>query len=287
MPGQDPPTTHPVPSTLVPSYTDRMIKSNDQITALSKPQGERRRPGDSRASIPRASTATFGKHPLSAGVHKRRQRRNEAGDEMRSRIVNAALRTVVSGGYASTSVRAIAATGGFSPALVFYHFGSVDALLLAVLDRVSADRLARYETRLADVSDLRALGAAMEELYSEDLRLGQLPAVQEIVGAMAFDPVLGDEIGRRMQPWVTFAEQLAARIIAGSPLAGFVDPAVIGSAGIAPYIGVGNGGAVGGGGRSGSSALMTTLVRAAPWIDQLLGKATPGRRRPATTVAIE
>src|ERR1022692_5231487 len=106
------------PSTLVPSYTDRMIKSNDQITAVSKPQGERRRPGDSRTSIPRTSTATYGEHPLSAGVHKRRQRRNEAGDQMRARIVEAALGTVVSGGYASTSVRSIAATGGFSPALV-------------------------------------------------------------------------------------------------------------------------------------------------------------------------
>jgi AcrR family transcriptional regulator len=264
-----------------------MIKSNDQITAVSKPKGERRRPGDSRSSIPRASTATYSKHPLSAGVHKRRQRRNEAGDEMRLRIVDAALRTVVSGGYASTSVRSIAATGGFSPALVFYHFGSVDALLLAVLDRVSADRLARYETRLANVPDLRALGAAMEELYSEDLRLGQLTAVQEIVGAMAFDPVLGDEIGRKMQPWLTFAEQLAARIIAGSPLAGFVDPSVIGSAVIALYMGLEIVARMRGGDSSGSSALMTTLVQAAPWIDQLLGKATPGRRRPATTVAIE
>ena len=127
----------------------------------------------------------------------------------------------------------------------------------------------------------------MEELYSEDLRLGQLTAVQEIVGAMAFDPVLGDEIGRRMQPWVTFAEQLAARIIAGSPLAGFVDPSVIGSAGIALYMGLEIVARMRGGDSSGSSALMTTLVQAAPWVDQLLGKATPRRRRPTTRVAVE
>src|ERR1039457_3695012 len=78
-------------------------------------------------------------------------------------------------------------------------------------DRLHADRLARYETPLANGPGPRRPGAAMEELYSEDLRLGQLTAVQEIVGAMAFDPVLGDEIGRKMHPWGTFAEQLAAR----------------------------------------------------------------------------
>src|SRR5580700_5019375 len=259
-----------------------MVKSSDQGIVAPKPVGKNRRPRRSPVTNPLTTTRGSGPFEFSDAPNRRRHRRNEAGDLMRGRIVDAALRTVVSGGYASTSVRSIATTGGFSPALVFYHFGSVDALLLAVLDRVSADRLARYETRLANVSDLRALGAAMEELYSEDLRLGQLTAVQEIVGAMAFDPVLGDEIGRRMHPWVTFAEQLAARIIAGSPFAGFVDPAVIGSAVIALYMGLEIVARMRGGDSSGSSALMTTLVQAAPWIDQLLGKAPPTRRRTTT-----
>ncbi len=206
---------------------------------------------------------------------------------MRGRIVDAALTTLISSGYANTSVRAIASTGGFSPALVFYHFGSVDALLLAVLDRVSGERLARYESRLADVSTLQALGVAMEELYAEDLHLGQLTAVQEIVGAMAFDPELGVEIVARMQAWMTFAEELAARLLAGSPLAGFIDPSVIGSAVIALYMGLEIVARMRGGDSTGSSALMTTLVQAAPWIDQLLGKSAPAPRRAATTVAIE
>jgi AcrR family transcriptional regulator len=218
---------------------------------------------------------------------QRRQRRNEAGDLMRGRIIDAALKTLTSTGYANTSVRAIASMGGFSPALVFYHFGSVDALLLAVLDRVSGERLARYETRLADISNLQTLGVAMEELYAEDLQLGQLTAVQEIVGAMAFDPELGVEIVARMQAWMTFAEHLATRILAGSPLAGLIDPSVIGSAVIALYMGLEIVARMRGGDSTGSSALMTTLVQAAPWIDQLLGKSAPARRTAATRVAIE
>ncbi len=238
-----------------------MIKSIDQDIRAPKPTGDVRRP--------------------------RRQRRNEAGESMRARIVDAALRTLRVEGYAGVSVRAIAATGAFSPALVFYHFGSVDALLLAVLDQVSGERLRRYEGRLGDVVSLQELAAAMEELYSEDLELGQLTAVQEIVGAMAFDPQLGPEIVVRMQPWMTFAERLAARIVAGSPLAGLIDPAVVGSGVIALYLGLEIVARMQGGDTSGSRALVATLSETAPWIDRLLGKRTAVRGRPATRVVVD
>lgn len=206
---------------------------------------------------------------------------------MRTRIVDATLQTLRADGYAGVSVRAIAATGAFSPALVFYHFGSVDALLLAVLDRVSGERLKRYEVRLRDVSSLATLAAALEELYSEDLQLGQLTAVQEIVGAMAFDPQLGPEIVVRMQPWMTFAEQLAERIMSGSPLANLVDPAVIGSAVIALYMGLEIVARMQGGDTSGSRALVATLSETAPWIDRLLGKGSAARRRHSTRVVVD
>jgi AcrR family transcriptional regulator len=264
-----------------------MAQSNDQGILTPKPVGENRRPGRTTVTYSPLTSIDLGQPEFGAGPRRRRQRRNEAGDLMRGRIVDAALRTLTSTGYANTTVRAIATTGGFSPALVFYHFGSVDALLLAVLDRVSGDRLARYETRLAGVSNLQALGVAMEELYAEDLQLGQLTAVQEIVGALAFDPELGVEIFDRMQAWMIFAEELASRILAGSPLAGQIDPSVIGSAVIALYMGLEIVKRMRGGNSTGSSALMTTLVQAAPWIDQLLGKASPARRRTTTNVAIE
>ena len=199
---------------------------------------------------------------------------------MRRRIAEAALQTVRAEGYTGVSIRAIAAAGSFSPALILYHFGSVDGLLLAVLDRVSGERLARYQARLHDVSSLATLAAAMEELYGEDLQLGQLTAVQEIVGAMAFDPQLGPEIASRMQPWMTFAEQLAARIVAGSALAGLVDPAVVGSAVIALYMGLEIVARMQGGDTSGSRALVATLSETAPWIDRLLGKRGAGAAVP-------
>jgi AcrR family transcriptional regulator len=207
---------------------------------------------------------------------------------MRARIVDAALQTLRAEGYAGISIRAIAAAGSFSPALILYHFGSVDALLLAVLDRVSGERLTRYQARLREVSSLATLASALEELYGEDLQLGQLTAVQEIVGAMAFDPDLGRAIADRMQPWMTFAEELAARIVAGSPLAGLVNPSVVASGVIALYLGLEIVARMQGGDTSGSRALVATLSETAPWIDRLLGNGARAARRPRMTrVAVD
>src|SRR5580658_6982091 len=59
-------------------------------------------------------------------------------------IVEAALRTLRTNGFAGASARAIAREGDFNQALVFYHFGSVRNLLLAVLDLISERRMSEY-----------------------------------------------------------------------------------------------------------------------------------------------
>src|SRR3982075_261149 len=59
-------------------------------------------------------------------------------------IAEAALETLKANGFAGASARAIAHTGGFNQALIFYHFGSVQNALLAALDLISERRLADY-----------------------------------------------------------------------------------------------------------------------------------------------
>jgi AcrR family transcriptional regulator len=56
----------------------------------------------------------------------------------RDRIVEAALRTIREAGFADTTARAIARTGGFNQALIFYHFGSLDSLLHEAFAEASA-----------------------------------------------------------------------------------------------------------------------------------------------------
>lgn len=206
---------------------------------------------------------------------------------MRARIVDAALRSLLKDGYANTSARVIAATGGFSPALVFYHFGSVDALLLAALDHVSTERLTRYRKRLEGVTTIGDLAAGMQQLHVEDQRDGYLTAVQEIVAGMAFDRQLGAEIVSRMQPWVEFAESLAERILSGSPLRALIDPSVVGTAAISLYLGLEIVARMRGGDANGSADLMVALTQAAPLIDAVMGKRRTHRQGRPTRVTLQ
>jgi AcrR family transcriptional regulator len=57
--------------------------------------------------------------------------------DTRQRIIDAAVETVRREGIVGTSARAIARTGGFNQALIFYHCGSVNDVLLAGLDCIS------------------------------------------------------------------------------------------------------------------------------------------------------
>ena len=82
-------------------------------------------------------------------------------------IVEAALRTLKTKGFAGASARAIAGEGNFNQALIFYHFGSVRNLLLAGLDLVSERRMSAYATAFAEAILARAaakLRATIEEL---------------------------------------------------------------------------------------------------------------------------
>ena len=51
-------------------------------------------------------------------------------------LIDAAIETLKSEGYAGASARAIAERAGSNQGLIFYHFGSVANLLLAALDSV-------------------------------------------------------------------------------------------------------------------------------------------------------
>jgi AcrR family transcriptional regulator len=66
---------------------------------------------------------------------EQRARREQGAEELpggtKARIVEAAVETLKAKGFAGSSAREIAKTGGFNQALIFYHYGSVQNVLLA------------------------------------------------------------------------------------------------------------------------------------------------------------
>jgi AcrR family transcriptional regulator len=135
-------------------------------------------------------------------------------------IVDAALTTLREDGFAGASSRAIARRGGFNQALIFYHHGSLEALLLAALDRTSEERLARYRAALDSVDTLEELVARASELYEEDKASGHIRVIAQMVAGSVNRPDLAREVLARMEPWLAYAEETLERVLpSGLPVA--------------------------------------------------------------------
>ena len=120
-----------------------------------------------------------------------------------SALLDAAERLLIETGYAGLTTRRVAAEAGVNHGLVHYYFGSMEELLLQVLERFTdslADRQrAMYE---ADVPFLEKWRAAMRWL-EEDVAAGY-PKVWWELQAMAWNhPEMRDRLVRVDEVWRT------------------------------------------------------------------------------------
>jgi AcrR family transcriptional regulator len=195
------------------------------------------------------------------------------GAATRARIVDAALETLKNEGFAGASARAIARTGGFTQALVFYHFGTVNDLLLAALEETGRRRMDRYRAAVEDGMTLPELVAAAAEIYREDLEDGHLTVLAAMIAASVTSPDLGPRVAACLKPWLAFTEEAVAKVTDGSAVATVVPPPDAAVAVVALYLGLellthldGD--------RSRAESLFATAGRVAEAVGHLVG--TPG-----------
>ena len=88
-------------------------------------------------------------------------------------------------GIAGISARAIARHGDFNQALIFYHFGSVEGLLVTVARSESERRSELYAPRSPRSSSLSDLVAVARRLHDEEFQAGTVAALtQMLAGAV-------------------------------------------------------------------------------------------------------
>jgi AcrR family transcriptional regulator len=176
-------------------------------------------------------------HRQSCGNLERVLKATAQGADIRTRILDAAFQTVRTEGVARASARTIARNGGFNQALIFYHFGSIDDLLLAALDRSAAARMARYREVLSGATPAEFASLA-RRLYVEDVEAGHATVLAKLFAACGGNPALGAEMLRRLQPWLELAESLIQRLLAGLPFETLVDARAAAGAVLAMYVGI-------------------------------------------------
>jgi AcrR family transcriptional regulator len=171
------------------------------------------------------------------GAHSR-VRGDPPGAAARARIVDAALATLKAQGVAGASARAIARTGGFAQALIFYHFGSVNDLLLAALEETGRRRMDRYREAVGEGMALPDLVQAASEVYREDLEAGHLTVLAAMIAASVTSPDLGPRVTACVQPWLDFTEDVVSRAADRLPVVDLVPAADAAMAIVALYLGL-------------------------------------------------
>lgn len=81
----------------------------------------------------------------------------------RTALLDAATQLMLEEGYAAVSTRKVAAKAGANQALVYYYFGTMDELFLAVFRRGAEANIRRLERALAADHPLRALWEVVSE----------------------------------------------------------------------------------------------------------------------------
>jgi AcrR family transcriptional regulator len=139
--------------------------------------------------------------------------------DTRSRIVEAALQTLRDQGIAGISARAIARHGDFNQALIFYHFGSVEGLLVAVARSESERRSALYAEALREVTTLAGLVDVARRLHDEEFRSGAVAALTQMLAGAVGSEELGRGIRASLEPWTRLVGETIDRLLAGTPYA--------------------------------------------------------------------
>jgi AcrR family transcriptional regulator len=208
------------------------------------------------------------------------QPQSGAGDELegtKARIVEAALETLKTKGFAGASAREIARSGRFNQALIFYHFGSVQNVLLAALDVVSERRMREYQPAFERAHTLSELATLARDIYREDLENGYVTVLGEMVGGGVSDRELGRLVVARLQPWVDMVEGKVRALIAGSLFESMVPPRDLAFAIIALYLGIDMLSHLEGD-RDAAESLLDLGLRAAPLAQALLPSGSPEAR---------
>jgi AcrR family transcriptional regulator len=172
-----------------------------------------------------------------AGPRPGARRRQQSAD-VRAALVSAAIDALRETGYGGASAREIASRAGCSQALVFYHFGSVNDLLLAALDEVSSRRLAVYRSLLTEATSATALAVAARRIFTADLDAGYVRVLVEMITAAHAVPGLGDQVAERLQPWRELTEQAVQSALGRSAAARLLPPADAARALVAGFLGL-------------------------------------------------
>ena len=167
-----------------------------------------------------------------------KRRSTASGDETKARIVQATLQTLREEGIVGTSARAIAKAGDFNQALIFYHFGSIDDLVIAAVSAMSLRRLENHRSRLEHVETLTEMIQVARELHADDLADDNMTVLIQAFAGASGNVETGPKLYAEIEPWSQLITETIERVLGDIPAAAAIDKAQIAQAIGALFLGI-------------------------------------------------
>jgi AcrR family transcriptional regulator len=131
----------------------------------------------------------------------------------KEQILRAARLVLQRDGVGNLTIRSVAAEAEVNLALIHYHFHSRDGLLLAALEDLNADLLARqrgmYDQQDMTLADKWRQAVAF---YHQDLESGYVRTLLELAGHGYSNPQMAERVRSVMDAW----QKLLQEVIAGA-----------------------------------------------------------------------
>ncbi len=142
----------------------------------------------------------------------------------KQKLVDATIEVVRRDGIAAISARHIASEAGVSQGSVFYHFESVENLLVEAATIGARERATTWGRRLSHVTDLRGLVDLAEELHHDEAAEGNVGVLAQFLAGAQTHPALAQATGRALDEWLDVVEPVVASLIDGTALDGTLEP---------------------------------------------------------------
>ena len=166
------------------------------------------------------------------------RRQPVAGDELRGRLIDAAVGVLARDGFAHASARAIATEAGTVNGSIFYYFGSMDGLLAATAAALADRGIERIRAGLGGDRAHLEWPARLSEVMRAEAEGEDGRAVMELFVGARTSPALAGEVRKAIDRAIDYATAEMDAVIGDSPVSQLLPIPLIAEVAAAAFLGL-------------------------------------------------
>lgn len=159
-------------------------------------------------------------------------------EDLKERLIDAAIRVLSRDGFAHASARAIATEAGTVNGSIFYYFGSMDGLLAATARTVADRGIGRIRAGLGGDRAAVEWPARLSSVMRAEAEGDEGRAVMELFVGARTSPELAAEVRRAIDRAIDYATTEMQAVAGGSPVAQLLPVPLLAELAAAAFLGI-------------------------------------------------